>query len=33
MYGVAVRMYDAGSTVLSRTFRRAANAPTRFPAT
>ena len=33
MYGVAVRTYATGSTVLSRLFRRAAIAPTRLPAT
>ena len=33
MYGVAVRMYEAGSTVLSSDLRRAARAPMRLPAT
>ena len=33
MYGVAVSTYESGSTVLSSTLRRAAIAPTRFPAT
>src|SRR5215510_251614 len=32
MYGVAVRMYETGSTVLSSDLRRAAIAPTRLPA-
>src|SRR5262245_20073636 len=32
MYGVALRMYAAGITVLSSDFRRAASAPTRLPA-
>ena len=32
MYGVAVSTYETGSAVLSSTFRRAASAPTRFPA-
>ena len=31
MYGVAVRMYATGRTVLSSTLRRAASAPTRLP--
>ena len=32
MYGVALRTYATGSTVLSSDFRRAASAPTRLPA-
>ena len=32
MYGVAVRMYPTGSTLLSSHLRRAANAPNWFPA-